>query len=500
MNFKYCFPALSLCEPSRASIVTGLYPHHHGVTSNALTADTFLHITIAQILHDAGYYTGFIGKYGFEKFPVPGWDYYCQSSNDPYWNAGYQYNQKQFTVIAGHKTNVFTYKAFEFLESVPQGNKWCLFLAHKAPHVPLDPRAEDSTLFKNTNVILPPNRNMYTKNFPSTYWCNELGEDSSELVDDYRSWYELIEGGEWSVDTILHYLDQHNITDSTLIIFTSDNGLLKGEHMLGGKELALDESIRLPMFIRYPKWFAPHTQIDSEFVMNIDIAPTLLDAAGIPDTFGMDGTSIRAFVDGEAHRRQLFYEFFYRGANSPCNPTFTAVRDFKYIYIQNGCTSSIDEFYDLTKDSLENENLINAPNYFAKIDSYKTILANLKVQYDYINLVDTLLNCYNPNVDSSVVLNVGIPVISTFASNQLVVYPNPTSTYVTVDLGIITDNGEISIYNTSGQLMYHKADIESYDDEVYQEINVSKFPPGYYVIKITANHQVATMPFVKVGE
>nr|MBA2423065.1 sulfatase-like hydrolase/transferase [Chitinophagales bacterium] len=89
-NFRWCFPALSLCGPSRASIVSGLYPHHHGVYNNEIF-DTFPHTTLAEIMHDNGYFTGYIGKYGFEKFPVPGYDYYCQSSSDDYIDAGYQY-------------------------------------------------------------------------------------------------------------------------------------------------------------------------------------------------------------------------------------------------------------------------------------------------------------------------------------------------------------------------------------------------------------------------
>jgi N-acetylglucosamine-6-sulfatase len=109
-----------------------------------------------------------------------------------------------------------------------------------------------------------------------------------------------------------------------------------GEHELGGKELALENSIQLPMFIRFPKWFAPGTVINDEMAMNIDIAPTILDAAGIKDTFGMDGVSIRQLAKGEVHRKELFYEFFNRYT---CNPTFVAVRDFKYKYVRNECSS-----------------------------------------------------------------------------------------------------------------------------------------------------------------
>ena len=490
VNFTYCFPALSLCGPSRASIVTGLYPHHHGVYDNSFV-DTMPHITIAQILHDAGYYTGWVGKYGFEKFPIPGYDYWLQSSSDQYFNSLYQYNGSNVG-YPDHKTNVFTWKALEFLNSVPPGEKFMLFLDHKAPHVPYDPRPEEDGIYDGIPMPVPPSFFHYDKNYPSHYYeCNNGETDTVSFSDNARGYFELLAGAEWSVDTILQYLDDHNLTDSTMIIFTSDNGLLKSEHFLSGKELALDPSLRLPMFIRYPKWFTAGTRIDSEMVMNIDIAPTMLDAAGIPDTFGMDGVSMKSIYDQTFHRKELFYEFFNR--YDECNPTFTAIRDFRYKLIQNKCLSAADEFYDLALDSNENVNLINNESYFELIDTYRGKLDSLKQVYDYINIRDTIVGCQLLEPDSSI--GVGIPSISDFASGELKVYPNPVHNILNVHLEIPAISS-ITIENIIGQTLYQSTD-ESNDGEILKAIPVADMLPGIYLLKVLANGKKASIPFVK---
>lgn len=502
VNFKYCFPALSLCEPSRASIMTGNYPHHTGVIDNDYQPD-FDQQTIAPILQDAGYHVGFVGKYGFKKFPNPGYEYYCQSSDDSYWDAKYQYNNSTFAVIPGHKTTILTNKAFEFLQSIPAGEKWVLFVAHKAPHVPLQPRLEENNLLDGVDIPLPSNYyTPYAVNAPSHYnECNheKYSDTEEEFKQDYRDYYELNAGADWSLDTILQYLDANNLTDSTLIMFTSDNGLLIGDHFLAGKELALDESIRLPMFIRYPKWFTPGTLIDTEMVMNIDIAPTMIDAAGLPDTFHMDGTSMRKFYDGSEHRHELFYEYFNR---ETCNPTFTAIRDFKYKYIHNGCTTSADEFYDLTIDSNENFNLINDPDYFTLIDEYKAKLEALKIQWDYINLRDTLLECKLDSVDSTaidsaIIIGIQPPIQNSFYPGQLQLFPNPTHDILTIALNILTLDCEITVTDAMSRVMYYETGIESRDLDVVKRINVSAYLPGYYLITVRCNGKSATIPFVK---
>ena len=157
-NFKYCYPAYSLCSPSRASIVSGLYPHHNGIVNNALIQDYNFPIA-ADALHDSGYYCGWVGKLSFKKNPGTSYDYYVQSSDDSYWNASYILSSAggKSKEIDGHKTNILTDSALYFLSHRDKSKPFLLYLAHKAPHVPLDPRAEDSNLYKSDVMPVPPN-------------------------------------------------------------------------------------------------------------------------------------------------------------------------------------------------------------------------------------------------------------------------------------------------------------------------------------------------------
>lgn len=491
-NFRWCFPALSLCSPSRASIVSGLYPHHHGVYSNALV-DTFAHITLAQIMHENNYYTGFVGKYSFEKFPIPGYDYYCQSSTDEYWDTKYQYNSPNFTTIPGHKTDVLTWKALEFLNQVPDGKRFMLFLAHKAPHVPYDSRPQDEGLFDDDIMPFPLNYDKYKKNIPSHYYdCDEQYPTSGPISGNFKKYLELINGAEWSVDTILHYLDSKNLLDSTLIIFTSDNGLLIGEHKLGGKEIALEPSLQLPMFIRYPKWFAPGTLINDEMAMNIDIAPTVLDAAGIPDTFHLDGISMRSLANGSAHRKELFYEFFYR---SNCNPTFQAVRDFQYKYVKNQCSGTSEEFYDLVNDPLETKNLINAPNYATLIALYQDKLDSLEDQYGFVNISDTTLPCSLWSADSSVIQFKANS--ANVLSDELQLFPNPVHDQITLQYaGGAAGDLHLSVTNLFSQTVFEKK-LHTAGGFFSYSLDVSDFVPGIYIVNIISRETHESLLFEK---
>ncbi|MBA3648684.1 MAG: sulfatase-like hydrolase/transferase [Chitinophagales bacterium] len=496
VRFVYAFPATSLCSPSRASIMTGLYPHHHGVISNA-TVKNLGHVTAAEILHGQGYYTGFVGKYGFEQFPdVDGYDYYCESSTDQYWDAKYDYNGDFNVVIPGHKTDVITSKSLEFLNAVPAGKKFLLYVAHKAPHVPLDPRTQDLGIYADKKMPFPNNFEKWEKNIPSEYYeCSNVNKDSEGLNNQLESYYEMLAGAEASIDTILTTLDRKGILDSTLVIFSSDNGLMIGEHGLGGKEIATEESIRLPMFLRYPKWFVPGTVVNDEMAMNIDIAPTILDAAGIPDTFKMDGISMRGLVDHTSHRKELLYEYFYRGS---CNPTITAVRDFNYKYIDSRCTSTVEEFYDLVNDPKENLNLINSSNYGSEIQKYRDKMDSLKQVYGYILLADTIEPCKMYHKDESIIK---------FRDNQEYVfpdftakiYPNPGSQQLTIELHLNeAPKAAITIYDLYS-IPVMKKDINGGEDIDYKvTFELSSLPAGVYFIGIDCGSERKLFRYLKI--
>lgn len=490
-NFEYCFPSLSTCSPSRASIVTGTYPHHHGVTSNALV-DTLLLPTVATILQDSGYYTGFVGKYGFDKWPIDGYDYFLQSSSDPYWNVAYD-TPTGNDFIPGHKTTVFTNAAKDFLSSVPPDKPFCLFLFHKAPHVPFEPRPADSALYLTETMPFPDNFFPYTESYPSyLYECHNFGNTEDTVVYEWLKYYQLLAGVEWSVGAVLTKIENMGVLDSTLIMFTSDNGLLKGEHFLRGKQLAQEESIRLPMFIRYPAWFAPGTVISDQMVMNIDIAPTLIDAAGFNNPAAMDGWSIHDITTGVKSRKEFLLEFYYR---DDCTPTMYAVRSFDYKYVYSACDNVVEEFYDLVNDPAENINKINYASLQDLIQTYRVKLDSLRQFYGDTILTDTIINCELLNniatgneTENEDEAESGILYAS--------VYPNPGHQVINISWSFqYTKETAIQITDITGRKFFYNT--YRNDSDLTAEVISNSWPSGMYLISVTSGDQEKVLKYVK---
>ena len=370
VNFKYMGATTALCVPSRASIYTGLYAHHHGALDNGTSPKPGL-TYVSSILQDAGYYTGFVGKWLLgKKLPDDpiGFDYWAVTDEDDHIDPPIRFNDGSTTNYVGHDAVVYTNIALNFLQNeVPSGQPWMLFLFHRVPHLPYEPMSSEDSLYQFAPVTLPANFKPYQENFPSyLYPGHEFEGDSADLEQSIRDNYETCHAAEHSVDRILNYLDSTHMLNNTLVIFSSDNGYFIGEHDLEKKSLSYDEALRVPLFIRYPAWFPPGTVVDNEFAANIDIAPTLLEAAGIPDTFDMDGVSLRKLAMGQVHRKDFFLENYTNNGNN-----WEAVRSLNYAYIYSYCTSLTEEFFDMTVDPQQNNNLITDPGYATLIQQFR---------------------------------------------------------------------------------------------------------------------------------
>jgi arylsulfatase A-like enzyme len=373
VNFQITIPATSQCSPSRATYYTGLYPHENGVTKNGASLSGEFPL-IQQILKDHGYYTGFIGKYGQYLGQPKGFDWTATSDGDIYNNALYHINGKD-TAIQGNIIDVYPRLATTFLNSVPQGKSFVLFYFTRAPHDPTIPTGADANLYLDQQMPFPSNFQFYTSNYPSFYNNFKWNAADTFVVNDLkRRTFQTIKGTDDNLDTILTWIEARNWLDSTLIIFTSDNGMLMGEHRMDGKILALEESIRVPLFIRYPAWFAPNTVISDEIASNIDIATTLLDFAGIPNTYGFQGISLKDLGNRTVHRKSFLYEY----AGDPLNGAFRSVRTLTGKYVKSYCSQTTEEFYDLVNDPKENVNQIFNPEYATTIDQYRGLLDSLR--------------------------------------------------------------------------------------------------------------------------
>ena len=191
--------------------------------------------------------------------------------------------------------------------------------------------------------------------------------------DLYHQYCETVRGLDENLGSLLDYLDEAGLTDSTLILYMGDNGFALGEHGFYDKRDAFEESIRIPMLAYAPGMVAPGTKV-TQMVQNIDIAPTLLDAAGVPpaDAPGMDGRSFLPQLQGRSvpWREHILYEYYWEW-NFPATPTVFAIRTDRYKYIFYHGVWDHDGFYDLQTDPHERHNLINVPAYQGRIEDMK---------------------------------------------------------------------------------------------------------------------------------
>jgi N-acetylglucosamine-6-sulfatase len=376
--FQNAFVVHSVCSPSRATLLTGLYTHHHRVFENNIPLDPRLS-TVPKILQASGYETALIGKWhmGYnDDQPKPGFNrwvsFFGQGKYlDPLINVDGRQIQ-----ATGHMTDILTDYALEFLGRDRQ-QPFFLILSHKAVHDPFTAQPRFSGQYKNANIVLPQTwgENLSTK--PA--FLEEYGRFFSNLDFKKRTqwYYECLAGVEESVGKILAKLAEKKTLDSTLIIFIGDNGYMLGEHNLSDKRLAYEESIRIPLFVRYPKWFTPGSRANT-MALNLDVAPTLLEAAGIGAARNLPGISLQKLASGEVKRNNFLYQYFFDPITSMV-PPIRAIRTHDYKYITYADFNATNELYDLRNDPIEKNNLIDNP-------AFAPILRRLRFQLDSLRL------------------------------------------------------------------------------------------------------------------
>ena len=472
VNFKLTIPTTSQCGPSRACIYTGLYPHINGTTKNGDTLNLSF-ITIQQILKDNGYFTGFIGKYG-QYFGDPiGFNWWATSQTDDYVNPPYRMNGID-TSFSGNLIEVYPRLAKTFLNSVPAGKNFALFYFTKVPHDPTIPTSHDSLLYLNEIKPFPSNFSFYDNNYPSFYQDEKWNVDTPKVANLIQRTFQTIKGADDNVDSIFNWIIQRDGTlDSTLIIFTSDNGYLLGEHHMREKIVALEESFRVPLFIRYPKWFAANTVISDEIASNIDIAPTLLEYAGLPNVYGFQGLSLHALSEGTLTRKNFFYETGW----DPYVAKLRAVRTLNDIYIRSYCKTTCEEYYDLTVDANEDSNLIFKGPYQTTIAARRILLDSLRTAFNDITPTKKACSLITTGGRYSLYNGDEAPEI------DFALFPNPaSSSFSFYFTSHVKAPATIGIYDELGNLYWNNTWQSTLD--VLEEIDCSNWSNGFYMIKV----------------
>jgi N-acetylglucosamine-6-sulfatase len=375
------FVTTALCSPSRASILTGKYAHNHRVVDNSspIPAGT---VFFPEYLQRAGYATGYFGKWHMGEdaqsdMPRPGFDRWVSfrgqgSYFDPLLNVDGERRQME-----GYTSEILTDLALEWLEGHRRngGNRpFFMYLAHKAVHAEFEPSPDHVGRYADVQIPYPASMANVESNYRGKpAWVREqrnswhgvdfMYHGQFDFDTFYRRYAETLLGLDESVGRVLDYLERSGLSRNTLVIYMGDNGFLLGEHGLIDKRNAYEESMRVPLLAYAPGWIAPGTEI-TQLVRNIDVAPTILEIAGIPVPEEMDGHSVLPVLTGGEipQEPEMLYEYYWEYA-FPHTPTTLALREDRFKYIFYHGVWDVNELYDLQNDPREMFNLIDVPAY-----------------------------------------------------------------------------------------------------------------------------------------
>ena len=392
VNFERAYVTLSRCCPSRATILTGQYAHNHGVIVNA---DPLEGATFVEALSDAGYRTGLVGKY-LNSYPLtpadpprPEFDTWVGMISGPN-NATYFDTQLNvngvWTEHSGYQTEILLEYVLEFVaESETDERPFFLQFSPYTPHLPALPAPGDEQLYLDMPVHEPLNFNPAEMSGKPA-WMQALpvltDEQIVSLRNDRLRQVQSLNALDGAIDALLTDLESRGLLENTAVIYLSDNGVFQGEHRLPvGKIYAYEESTHIPLAIRYPA-LIDQPRAEPRIVGNIDIAPTILDLAGVPIPDSVDGRSLVPLIQdqrGLAWRTHLLIEGFpINVAYVGNSPNFQAVHNGRYVYIET--EGDMAELYDLEIDPYQTLNLIENTAYTAVLTEMQGYLAEARAE------------------------------------------------------------------------------------------------------------------------
>lgn len=430
IRFDNCFCTNSICTPSRAVILTGKYSHLNGVKT---LADVFdgSQATLPKLLQKAGYHTSIVGKWHLKSEPTGFDDYIVLPGQGRYYDPLFRKkgNWPKTIQHKGYCTDIITDLTLRYLDARPKNKPFFLMCQHKAPHDPFTPKKEYKNLFAD-HIPEPPNlfddykdrkalqmttqkvgmkhlgygdpnwskyqRYMYTKEERAEFARKTEGLAGKELKKEQyqiymRRYLQCVRSIDEGVGKILDYLDAENLTQNTIVIYTSDQGFFLGEHGLFDKRFFYEESLRMPLLMRHPDTIKPGSASDA-IVSNVDFAQTLLDHAGVEAPADMQGESFRQIAQGrteENWRKEFYYRYWMHMASFDI-PAHLGIRTARYklIYYYGKTlgvkgavgkdTTAFWELFDLKRDRREMKNLYHDPAYSKVIDKLKSRLLKLR--------------------------------------------------------------------------------------------------------------------------
>lgn len=432
--FNKAYVTNSICGPSRAVILTGKHSHKNGFKDNETSDFDTSQDLFVKRLQAEGYETAWIGKYHLGDKPE-GFDYWeILPGQGSYFNPDFITMDGSRKRYEGYVSDVIEDVAEKWLDERDESKPFCLIIGHKATHRTWMPDTVDLGLFDGVEFPLPDTfyddyRNRQAakvqdmsiaetmqlaydlKMYPEDTKDNNVTRMNASQRKKYKDYYNPIQAefeaqqltgrslAEWkfqrymrdylataasldrNIGRTLDYLDQNKLAENTVLIYMSDQGFFMGEHGWFDKRFMYEESFRTPMVMRYPGVVKPGTQ-SQHLVMNLDIAPTLLDIAGVAVPPDMQGESfLPLLTDKSAKGRKAIYYHYYENGEHAVSPHF-GIKTERYKLIRFYKRVESWELYDLKKDPQEMDNLYGSKKYRKVQNELKTQLRDLIGQYE----------------------------------------------------------------------------------------------------------------------
>ena len=394
------FVSTALCSPSRASILTGQYAHTHTIVDNQAPMPEQLKF-FPQYLQSNGYATAFVGKWHMgdqDDQPQKGFDHWVSfRGQGDYYNPRLNVDGKKIEYSdSAYITDVLTDHALSWLKDIGHDKPFFLYLSHKAVHADFSPAQRHRGTYADIKIQYPPSMFLTATDTSKTFglsinqikneatnvranlrdipeWVRQqryswhgvdyMYDGTIDFNSFYRQYLETLLGIDESIGRVLEYLKANGLDKSTMVIYMGDNGFSFGERGLIDKRHMYEESMRVPLLVWCPELISPNTKVAS-MIQNIDVAPTILQLAGIKKPEQMQGESFAALLEGREipWRNKVFYEYYWEDA-FPQTPSIFGVRTDRYKYIFNHGMWGINELYDLQSDPHEVYNLIRDPGH-----------------------------------------------------------------------------------------------------------------------------------------
>jgi len=401
MRFDACFCTNSICTPSRAAILTGTYNHVNGVTTLYTPMDNRLP-TYVSALHDSGYQTALFGKWHLGHGPghdPVGFDDWRVLPDQGAYHDPVMVGPSGEERLTGYVTDLITDLCIDWLDQRDPSQPFALMCHHKAPHRSWEPDARHAQLYVDDDIPEP-----------DTLWDDHASRamvvqsarmgllDLDPILDlkaavpagltaeqevrwryqrYIKDYLRVVASIDDNVGRLLDWLDEHDLAEDTIVVYTSDQGFFLGDHGWFDKRFMYEESLAMPLLIRYPRE-VPGGSVCRDIVLNVDFAPTFCDLAqaGIPEH--MQGSSFVPLLHGitpHEWQQSMYYRYWMHRDPIHDVPAHYGVRTHEHKLIcfyndpldqpgANGSAEPVEwELYDLTRDPAEMTNVAEDPAF-----------------------------------------------------------------------------------------------------------------------------------------